>query len=345
MQRARKFLTAILCLGLLSFPTLVAHADTTPFACTQPPKVPKNLGTLVVAGQSVQLTSVEWGLTQGCFKKYGLTIKTNPVASAQIGIAGVIGASFDLALTTPTNLIQAMTNGDFAGKIVAPRHLYTADEIARAKREPLYSGELLFQTVLLVKKDSPIKSWSDLEKRKIAIKTFRSQDHAGVLLGMQSVGANSYKTEFLTMSDAQMTIALNRGDVDAIVQSDPYATETILGGARVIGYPSAYYVEPGPASVFISSENIVAKKVKLMETFQKAMLEINHLLNQSQYESSFRETIAKITGVSQEAAAKVRLPIMMERNVAFKDIGYIPNKLKLLGFTKTRVSLARVLFR
>ncbi|CAB4739053.1 MAG: transporter substrate-binding domain-containing protein [Actinobacteria bacterium] len=339
-----KHLTTVFASLLLLASITPSHADST-IGCNQPAKAVKQVGTLVVAGTSAQLTSVEWGNEQGCFKKYGLEVKSISIASTQIGFAGIIGGTYDLVPTTPTNLILAMANGSFDGKIIAPRHEYSAAELERAKKEPFYEGELLLQTVLLVKKDSPIKSWKDLEGRKIGIRTFKSQEQAGVLLAMRTVGANTGKTEFLAMNDAQMSAALARGDVDAVVPSDPYASQIILDGARIIGYPTAYYAEAGVAVAYISSQDAVSKKIQAMKAFQKATLEINHLLNLPQNDASFRKTIAKVTGVSLEAASKTRLPIMMEKNVSFSGIAYIPNKLKSLGFIRSRVNLAPILFK
>ena len=332
-------------ISVVSIPSTHADSTSVQVGCVQPKKAAKDLGTLVLAGANAQLTSVQWGTEAGCFKKYGLTIKTVNVASSQIGIAGLIGRSFDLKMTTPTVLMLAMANGNFAGKIVAPRHGYSAEELARAKREPLYPGELLLQTALIVRKDSAITSWKDLQNRKIGLKTLQSQEQAGILLAMRAIGASTAKTQFLTVPDAQMQAALERGDVDAVVSSDPFATQIILAGGRIIGYPTAYYAEPGVTVAYVSSQDIVDKNLVAMRAFAKATLEINHLLNQPESDSSYRKVIAKLTGVNDEAAAKVRLPIMVEKSVTFSDIAYIPNKLKLLGFTRSRVNLAPILFR
>jgi len=344
MFKRRYLLGAFTAAFILSSASLPINADTI-FACSQPSKAPKDLGTLSLASIPANMPTAQWGIDQGCFKKYGLEIKTTSVASAQIGMAGLVGESFDLFMNTPSNIVSAMANGDFAAKIIAPRHGYSAEELARAKREPLYPGQLLMQTVLLVKKSSAIQSWKDLEKSKIGVKSFRGSDHAGVILAMRASAANSYKTEFLAMTDAQMVAALDRGDVDAVVPSDPYATSIILSGARVIGYPSAYYFEPGAAVVYVSTATIVAKKPAAMRAFQRAILEINHLLNLPQNDATYRKTIAKVTGVSDDAVAKLKLPKLSESNVALSEISYISNKLKLLGFTKSRVSVGHILFR
>ena len=101
----KKNLISVLAIGLfLSGISVTASADSTnpSLACSQPASKPMDAGTLVLAGQNQQLTSTEWGIQQGCFKKYGLTIKTSSIANATVGIAGVISGAYDLTTTTPT---------------------------------------------------------------------------------------------------------------------------------------------------------------------------------------------------------------------------------------------------
>ena len=281
---ARKHLLAAIPLALLvsTIPSQVRAESIPQLACTQPATAPANLGTVVLAAQNQQLTSVEWGIRQGCFKKYGLNVKTVSITSSTIGLAGILSGSYDLTATTPTNLIQATVNANFQGKIIAPRHGYTTQELARAKMEPFFPGELLLQTTVIVPKDSKIKTWKDLDKKKIASQSYQSADHAGTLLAIKSEGIRSPKSEFITIPSTQMTDALRRGDVDAAIVGDPFATQLILDGNRIIGYPQAFFAEVGPAVVFIGSSDGAKNKVKEFRSFQKATLEINKLLNRKE---------------------------------------------------------------
>lgn len=331
-------------LGVAPFLTIPAQADST-LACSSNEKLPQDLGTLVLASIPANLPSAQWGIDQGCFQKYGLTVKPVVVASTQIGMAGLVSGSYDLFMNTPSNLVLFMANSNFDGVIVAPRHTYTAAEISRAQQDPLYPGALLLQTIVLVKKDSSIKSWKDLEKRKIGVKSFHGSDQGGILMAMRQVGADSSKTEFLALTDAQMGPAMERGDVDAVVPSDPFATQLILGGARPVGYPQAYFAKPGVAVAYLSSAKTINQKTSAMRAFQKAILEINHLLNQPTNDSSYRKTIASVTGSSDATVAKLHLPTMSEKNVSFSEIAYIPNRLKSLKFITTRVNLSTALFK
>ena len=347
MKMARKHLLAALPLALLvsTIPSQVRAESIPQLACTQPATAPANLGTVVLAAQNQQLTSVEWGIRQGCFKKYGLNVKTVSITSSTIGLAGILSGSYDLTATTPTNLIQATVNANFQGKIIAPRHGYTTQELARAKMEPFFPGELLLQTTVIVPKDSKIKTWKDLDKKKIASQSFQSADHAGTLLAIKSEGIISPKSEFITIPSTQMTDALRRGDVDAAIVGDPFATQLILDGNRIIGYPQAFFAEVGPAVVFIGSSDGAKNKVKEFRSFQKATLEINKLLNRKENEASFRKVISEVTKVTVETAEKTRLPIMLERNVTIPEISFIPSKMKRVGFLKGRIELAQLLFR
>ena len=255
-MRVRKNLIPALLLPLILVLTPgISNADTTApaLACAQPASTPNEVGTLILAAQVQQLTSTEWGIRQGCFKKYGLTVKTTSITSSTIGIAGVISGTYDLAATSPVNLIQAKINSGFAGKIIAPKHGYSTEELARAKREPFFPGELLLQTALIVRSDSSIKSWKDLDKKKIATQTFQSADHAGLLLGMRSEGVRNPKSEIFSMPPSQMVDSLKRGDVDAAIMNDPFATQMVLDGGRIIGYPQSFFAEPGSAVVIFSS--------------------------------------------------------------------------------------------
>ena len=337
---------ALLALTLL-LPALVSSSqanEVTSLACKTPQGV-ADVGSLVIGAANQQLPTIEWGIRQGCFKKFGLTVKSAPVSSFPVGAAGIIGKSYDLYVTTSVNVIKSVADGSFAGKYVASKYGYTASELLRAKSAPFYPGELLMGSGVIVSKGSGIKTFTDLNNKKVAVLSIDGVDQAGILLYMREAGIRKPKTEFLVLSNIQMADALKRGDVDAVVAIDPYASQIVKDGGEVIGYPQAYFQEPGPAVVFMSSAEIVNSKARTMRVFQKANLEINRLLNKPENEASLRQIIAEVTKVSPEIANKVRLSTMSETSITISQLAYLPSKLKRVGFMKGRFDLGPIIFK
>ena len=162
---------------------------------------------------------------------------------------------------------------------------------------------------------------------------------------MREAGIRKPKTEFLVLSNVQMADALKRGDVDAVVAIDPYASQIVRDGGEVIGYPQAFLQEPGPAIVFMSSGEIVKNKSRAIRVFQKANLEINRLLNKKENEKSLRAVIAEVTKVSPDVANKLKLSTMSETDITISQLSYLPTKLKKVGFMKGRFEIGPIIFR
>jgi len=305
----------------------------------------KSAPTLIVAGQLAQLPSVQWGIEQNCFRQFGLNVKTSIVATSTIAIAGLVGGSYDLAVTTPTNLIQAKMNGAIPGVFVAPRHEYTGEELVRAKLDPLYPGRLLLQTALIVNAKSPIQDWKDLENKTVAIQNFQNADHAGLLLAVMGGGGDSTKVHIVVLPSQQMGSALASGNVDGVIASEPFASQIIQNGGRVFGYTNAYFAEPGVAVGYASTTQIIRKKMKEMVAFRKATLFINHLLNDPNNINSYRNTIMSFSGITKEAAAKVYLQVMGEKNLTLDDIQNAIRKLQKVGFITGRLDPKTMLMK
>lgn len=342
-----RLVSFLMVLGLSCCVLATSHATASTsviaLPCTPPKVKPKNTYSLSLASTIAQVTSVEWGIRAGCFKKYGIDLKWTAVPSSAIAIAGLVGGSHDIVIATPTNLVLAQGNGGINVKIIAPRHIYSTEELRRARTEPLYPGELLLQTALLTTKNTGINSWQDLSGKKIGVQSLVGGDSAGILLAMKSVGALSDKTQFVSLSTSQMESSLMRGNVDAVVASDPFATSIISNGGKVIGYPVAFFQEAGPTVVYASLQSIVSANRPAFLAFKKAILEMNHLENLPENSDSIKSVIAELTDVDLKTLQRVNLPTMGETQVKFSELAYIPRNLKLVGFLQKRVDITPIL--
>ena len=343
LRRAAALFISISLISAFSTSPSGANEESSPL-CVVSSNV-ADLGSLVIGASNQNVPTIEWGIRQGCFKKYGLSVKASSVASFPVGIAGLVSKSYDIYATTPVNVIKSVAEGTFDGRFVAAKHGYSETDLLRAKTPPFPNDELLMSTAVIVLKSSGIKTMLDLNNKKVAVLSTQGVDQAGIILAMREAGIRKPKTEFLVLSNVQMADALKRGDVDAVVAIDPFASQMIKDGAEIIGYPQAFFQEPGPAIVFMSSGEIVKGKAKAMRAFQKANLEINRLLNKKENEKSLRAVIAEVTKVSQDVANRAKLSTMSETVLTVSQLSYLPNKLKRVGFMKGRFEIGPIIFR
>lgn len=344
---ARTFVFFTIALGVCVSSVLPAAYGQSPLpeavVCAPPKRPPTVEYKVTLASTVAQVAPVEWGIEAGCFKKYGLDVSWSVVPSSTIAIAGMVGGTYDLVIATPTNLVLAQGNGGVNFKIIAPRHIYSAAELTRAQHKPFYQNGLLLQTALLTLEDSKIENWADLSGKKIGVQSLVGGDSAGILLAMKSVGASSSSTQFISLSTSQMESSLTRGNVDAVVASEPYASSIVEHGGKVIGYPVSYFQEAGPTVVYASIDKIVSARRPAFVAFKKAILEINRLQNLPQNEVSIKTVMAKVTSVDVSSLDTLKLPVMGETQVKFIDLAYIPRKLKAVGFLVKRVDITPIL--
>jgi NitT/TauT family transport system substrate-binding protein len=338
-------LTATLALATFAGFLLGSTASADATLCRAPSSSAPKLGTLSVVGQASQLTTVQWGIEQGCYAQFGLNVKTAPVATTQIGLAGLVGRSYDVVVTTPTNLIEAKANGNVPIVFVAPRHEYTADQLKTARNSALVNGKLVLQTALIVGKNSSINGFNNLEHKKIALQSYQGADHAGLLLLMKALGEDASTVEFLSLPVEQMPAALDSGSVDGVIASEPFATQIIKSGGRVIGYPNAYFSNAGVAVAYGTIAPIAKKKAAALKAFQKATLMVNHLLNQPENLKSYQNSAQISSGITEAAAKVLKVPLMSEKNIGVKDFTYIVDELNLAGFITRDVDLQSMILK
>ncbi|MDR1810014.1 MAG: aliphatic sulfonate ABC transporter substrate-binding protein [Prevotella sp.] len=124
---------------------------------------------------------------------------------------------------------------------------------------------------LLVPKDSPVKSFSELKEKKIAITVGSNIQHLFNLYLQQ----NGWKQSDVNLVNLQFTdciIALSANEIDATILSDPYISiATYKYGAKVISYSNGLKYTTLP---YIASNEFIAEYpdivIRLLKTYRKA---------------------------------------------------------------------------
>jgi sulfonate transport system substrate-binding protein len=124
---------------------------------------------------------------------------------------------------------------------------------------------------LLVPKDSPVKSFSELKRKKIAVTVGSNIQH----LFNQYLKQNGWKQSDVNLVNLQFTdciIALSANEIDATILSDPYISiATYKYGAKVISYSNELKYTTLP---YIASSEFIEKYpdivTRLLKTYRKS---------------------------------------------------------------------------
>ncbi len=157
---------------------------------------------------------------QGLFEKNGLDVSLTATQNLSI-LPGTLGRQFDLAPSTPPDLIKAAVSGlDIAA---------VAGETVETKANPT--------TQLIVRADSPIRGVADLKGRVVATPTLGAIIHVSVLHGLKKNGLDPAAIRAIEVPFPNMADQLKAGNVDVVEALDPFAAQLLAVGNRSIGDP------------------------------------------------------------------------------------------------------------
>lgn len=222
----------------------------------------------------------------GFYKAAGLNVEITDFVSTGAIVSAVVGGAIDLAIATPITIVAAREQG-IPVAIVAPGALYK-------ERAPT--------TLLMVSKNSPLKSASDLEGKTIATASLRGITEMAVFAWMLQNHADPSLVKYTEMSFASMVPALERGAVDAAQIAEPILSESRGTGREFANFFAAiakeFYI-----STWFAREDWLAKNRELAHRFVQTTIKTQDWANGHHPETGrVLQTIAKL---SDESAGKM----------------------------------------
>lgn len=181
----------------------------------------------IVAGVAASMSSLDLliGIKQGFFEDEGLNVTTTPSATGAAGVTALINGEIQVALGGLSGTITAASQGIPV--------VFVSGGIADTKSdEGSWYGTL-------VAKDSGIKSFKDLEGKKVAINSLNCCWDFWTREAVVADGGDDSKVQLVQLPFAQQAQALESGQVDAITTQQPFAKQAELKGFVSIGDPAA----------------------------------------------------------------------------------------------------------
>ena len=230
------------------------------------------------------------GLKRNIFKKHGLDIKITYIYTGSGLMAAVTSGQVDLATNSVTAGVNAIIQG-------LPLKLITATDYVPTKGN----------TEVLVKSDSSIKGWKDLEGKTVATVNLQGLFQLGVMGAISKAGGDPTKMKAVPMSPVDEPNALLAGRLDAIVLQDPFLSQAkAQGGFRSLGNPYASLSYKMPSGAFYASNSTISKSPALLKSFVAAWKESANLSIKNA--TLTRQTAAKYTGIKGDVLKLCTLP-------------------------------------
>nr|WP_052478627.1 ABC transporter substrate-binding protein [Kibdelosporangium sp. MJ126-NF4]CEL19588.1 ABC-type nitrate/sulfonate/bicarbonate transport systems periplasmic components-like protein [Kibdelosporangium sp. MJ126-NF4]CTQ94613.1 ABC-type nitrate/sulfonate/bicarbonate transport systems periplasmic components-like protein [Kibdelosporangium sp. MJ126-NF4] len=236
----------------------------------------------------IDSTPVHLAQQKGYFKEVGLEVELETVTGAATAIPKLLSneLQFTYGAYVPVFQSQAKGNGDF--KFVADSY-QTAENIF----------------VIMVGKDSRIKTPKDLAGARIATNTKNSITDLLAKSAMETAGVDQSKITWFEFPFPDMQAKLAAGQIDAAVILEPFVTQA----AREIGATPIVDTSQGPTANFpISGYTGLSKftidNPKTTEAFRKALQKASETARNRE---EVEKAVTQFVKIDKEVAKLVRI--------------------------------------
>lgn len=240
----------------------------------------------------VDVAPIYLGIQKGFFSDEGLDVKLQTAQGGAAIVPAVMSNQYQFGFSNVTSLLLGSSQG-LGLKIVASGNASTGD----VKKD--FGG-------VVVKADSPIKTAADLAGKKIAVNTLNNINTTTVNESVRQAGGDPAGIKYVELGFPDIAPAIDKGDVDAGQLVEPFLTQAIDAGDRLV---VSNYAATDPnleVGSYFTSASYAAKNPKVVQEFTAAMNK--SLQYADSHSDEAREILKSYTDIDAATLAKITLP-------------------------------------
>src|ERR1044071_8875175 len=264
---------------------------------------------------------------QGFFKEEGLEVEASKFDSAAIAVPVLQSGRLDIVLSSTVSTFQAIEQG--------------LDAVVLAPGAIVREAPPDTTTAVMVRKGG-IKSLNELEGKRVAVNVINSTAWLHAVALLDKHGVDRSKVRFSEVPFPQMNDPLLNGQLDAVVQVEPFRSALMAtGNAEIIGWP---YVETAPntdITQYIALTSWVEKNRTLAAKFQRAVAKGAQFAASN--EAATRDINQQFTNLNPALKDKVLLP-RLGTAINLKEMNHTKELMVKYGLLKTPVDLSKRVF-
>jgi NitT/TauT family transport system substrate-binding protein len=228
------------------------------------------------------------GVDQGFFEEEGIDLTIESAAGGAAVVPSVVSGEFQFGRGNVLSTMIAVEEG------LPLRCITNANSTA---------GDPDIGAVV-VRGDSPIQSMAELPGNTVSVNTLNNIGDTTIRSVVEEAGGDPQALNFVEIPFPDAPAALDTGQVDAAWILEPFLTEAVDAGARVLSYNFSEFHPELDISCVFTSEQLLQEDPELVEAFTQAM---NRSLEFSQENP---DEVRRITGTYTEID-----PAVLERIV------------------------------
>jgi NitT/TauT family transport system substrate-binding protein len=243
-------------------------------------------------------TAAIWlGVDQGFFEDEGLDVKIETAGGGAAIVPGVVSGDYDFGFSNYVSLMFA--NSQFGADSPMSMSVVANGVTASEDLEKDFGG-------VVVSADSDIQTAADLEGRSVSVNTLANIGDSTVSQIVTDDGGDASTIDFVEVGFPDAPAALENGQVDAAWIVEPFLTQAVEAGARVLFYNfNGFDPELDVAGYFTSAQTI-QEKPEVVDAFRTAMNRSLDYANENPDE--VRRILGTYTEIDAELIEKIALP-------------------------------------
>jgi NitT/TauT family transport system substrate-binding protein len=232
------------------------------------------------------------GIQKGFFSSRGLEVKPVPAQGGAAIVPAVMTGSQQFGFSNVVSLLTAREKG---------LPLLSVAAGASSTGDPANDVN-----AVLVGKGSTLQTAKDLEGKKVAINSLNNIGDTTIKASVEKAGGDPSKVTFVELPFPDMPAQLERGNVDAVWESEPFRSQIVAAGGRILfdnlteTYPKLQIAQ------YFTTETYKKANPEVVENFVAGINESMEYA--AAHPDEVRTVLGTYTKLTPEVAAKVVLP-------------------------------------
>lgn len=236
----------------------------------------------------VHTASAVHAAESGAFEAEGLEVELLPTSGGAQAIPFLMAGEYDITYGNYTSAILAAEQGLLPLKIIAGNDIGATDH------------------GIMVNADSPLQEAADLEGKRVAVNNLKNIGTVAISAVLEDAGVDVSTVDFIELPFPDMQAALDRGDVDAIWQVEPFLASSLAAGDRQLFELFTGPVDGMPVAGWLATAKFVEENPEAIASFRAALAASMEELTGNR--ELLVELVPTFTKVPAEVVEKVEMP-------------------------------------